>query len=61
MLPGLLEKAEAELEQLTEETGAADFYTKDHALVTEKLAALEATEQQVEVLMDRWVELEAMQ
>ncbi|WP_027859131.1 ATP-binding cassette domain-containing protein [Marinobacterium jannaschii] len=60
-LPGKLEAAEAALEQLQQETAAADFYQQDHALVTERLSALQDQEAVVEALMDRWVELEAMQ
>ncbi|MCO4756375.1 MAG: ATP-binding cassette domain-containing protein [Oceanospirillaceae bacterium] len=60
-LPALMEEAEQALESLQEETAAADFYQQDHQVVTDKLAALQAQEQKVEELMERWVELEAMQ
>ncbi|MBE9396181.1 ATP-binding cassette domain-containing protein [Pontibacterium sp. N1Y112] len=60
-LPALMEAAEQALESLQEETAAADFYQQDHQVVTDKLAALQAQEQKVEELMERWVELEAMQ
>ncbi|MEH6577893.1 MAG: ATP-binding cassette domain-containing protein [Amphritea sp.] len=60
-LPGLLEQAESELEALQNETGSAEFYNGDQQLVAEKLAQLQVQEEKVEVLMERWVELEAMQ
>lgn len=61
MLPGQLEEAEAELERLQEQTAAPGFYEQDHAVVSDVLAQLQQQEQQVEDLMERWVELEAMQ
>ena len=60
-LPGKLEDAEAKLETLQEETSAADFYQQNHEFVNEKLAELHKQEGIVEELMERWVELEAMQ
>ncbi|MCV6611106.1 MAG: ATP-binding cassette domain-containing protein [Amphritea sp.] len=60
-LPQLLEEAEAELEKLHEQTSAADFYNGDHAQVAEVLEKLQAQEAREEELMERWVELEAMQ
>lgn len=60
-LPALMEEAEQTLESLQEDTAAADFYQQDHQVVTDKLAALQAQEQKIEELMERWVELEAMQ
>lgn len=60
-LPAMLEEAEAELERLQGITGAADFYSGDHQQVTDALAELQAQEEKVELLMERWVELEAMQ
>ena len=59
-LPVELEAAELLLESLMAETVAPGFYEKDHAIVTEKLALLQEQERKVEVLMERWVELEAM-
>jgi len=60
-LPAEMEEAESLLEQLQEETAAADFYQKDHAHVTDRLQALQDQEAKVESLMERWVELEEMQ
>lgn len=60
-LPALLEKAETELADLQEQTAAPDFYQKAHDEVAAKLEALAAKEGEVEVLMERWVELEALQ
>ena len=59
-LPVLLEVAESELEVLMTDTSAAGFYESDHAVVTEKLALLQKQERKIELLMERWVELEAM-
>ena len=61
MLPSQLEQVEAEVEALHEETGAADFYSQDHEYVTSRLSALQEKESELEQLMERWVELEAMQ
>lgn len=59
-LPVELEAAESGLEALMAETAAAGFYEQEHAAVTEKLALLQEQERKIEVLMERWVELEAM-
>ena len=61
MLPGQLEQAESDLEQLQLETGAADFYTGNQEHVSSKLADLQEKETLLEQLMERWVELEGMQ
>ena len=60
LLPGQLEQLEGDIEQLHLETSAADFYNGDHEHVSAKLAELQAKETQLEELMERWVELEAM-
>ncbi len=60
-LPEKLEQAESALEALQEATSASDFYQQDHDTVNAKLAELHAQENTVEALMERWVELEAMQ
>lgn len=60
-LPAKLEQAEATLEALQTETAAPDFYQQDHEFVSQKLSELQDQESLVEQLMDRWVELEAMQ
>ncbi len=60
-LPGKMEEAEQLLESLQEETASPDFYQQDHAVVNAKLAELQQQEAVVEELMERWVELEAMQ
>jgi len=60
-LPAQLEEAEAELERLQGVTTAAGFYEQDHQAVAEVLSQLQEQEQQVETLMERWLELEAMQ
>ncbi|MDO6563475.1 ATP-binding cassette domain-containing protein [Amphritea sp. 1_MG-2023] len=61
LLPAQLEALEADIERLHSETSAADFYSGDHTDVADKLAALQAKEAELETLMDRWVEIEAMQ
>lgn len=60
MLPGQLEEAESALEAQQAFCAAGDFYQLPHDKVTAELAKLETLEQQVETLMERWVELEAM-
>jgi len=60
-LPEQMEKVEAEMEGLQAETSAPDFYSRDHAEVAKVLEALHQQEQLLESLMERWVELEAMQ
>ncbi|WP_299196878.1 ATP-binding cassette domain-containing protein [uncultured Amphritea sp.] len=60
LLPGQLEQLEAEIDRLHAETGAADFYSGDREHVSARLAALQSKEAQLEELMERWVELEAM-
>jgi len=60
LLPDQMAGQEATVEGLQEETSAADFYQKDHQYVTDKLQELADAEQKLEVMMERWVELEAM-
>jgi len=61
LLPLQIEEVEAQIEQLQAETTAIDFYQQDHEKVAAKLAQLTSQEQQLESLMERWVELEALQ
>lgn len=61
MLPAQLEAAEKELERLQGIAGEPGFYEQDHQQVSALLAQLQQQETQVESLMERWVELEAMQ
>jgi len=60
-LPGLLEEAEAALEALQGQMAEPGFYDQEHSRVNEVLAQLQHQEQQVETLMERWLELEALQ
>lgn len=60
-LPALLEQAEAELEAQQTLCASPDFYQADQAKVTSELARLTQLEEKLESLMERWVELEAMQ
>lgn len=59
-LPKQIEALEAKQAQLGIETGSADFYQKDNDYVTAKLDELQSIEQQLEVLEERWLELEEM-
>ncbi len=60
-LPEQIEQAEAELDALQAETSDAAFYQQETSHVTARLQALQDQEAAVERLMERWMELEAMQ
>lgn len=60
-IPANIDKVEQQLSALQEEVNKPDFYQQSHPVVNKKLEELHATEQQLEQLMERWVELEAMQ
>lgn len=60
-LPELLEQTEAEVEAQQAVCSDANFYQQDHAKVAAELDKLAQLEQRLEELMERWVELEAMQ
>ncbi|MBB1486083.1 ATP-binding cassette ATPase Uup [Oceanospirillum sediminis] len=60
-LPAEIERLETELESLHETTSDNNFYQQDQAKVADVLAKLQETEAELEAVMDRWVELEAMQ
>jgi ATP-binding cassette subfamily F protein uup len=59
-LPKKIEALETKQTELGVETGSADFYQKDNDYVTAKLDELQAIEKQLEVLEERWLELEEM-
>ncbi|MGI9282595.1 MAG: ATP-binding cassette ATPase Uup [Endozoicomonas sp.] len=59
-LPGELEKLEEELNQLEEQMADASFYSGDQEAVQKTLDRLEAVNQEIEVKMERWEELENM-
>ncbi|MFT6190369.1 MAG: ATP-binding cassette subfamily F protein uup [Oleispira sp.] len=59
-LPKKIEALEAKQAEVAEETGSADFYQKDSDYVASKLDELQSIEQQLEVLEERWLELEEM-
>ncbi|MDY6890354.1 MAG: ATP-binding cassette domain-containing protein [Pseudomonadota bacterium] len=60
-LPQQLEAAEAELGRLQAIISAPGFYAGDQTEITTMLERLQQQEQQLEALMERWVELEALQ
>ena len=60
-LPDELEAAEGAVEAQQAICAAPDFYQGDHETVAAELAKLAELEQRLESLMERWVELEAMQ
>jgi len=60
-LPEQLEQVETLVEAQQAICSAPDFYQQDHAQVAAELDKLAQLEQRLEELMERWVELEAMQ
>jgi ATP-binding cassette subfamily F protein uup len=58
LLPGEIAQLEAEISDLQKETQAPDFYQQAHEVVSEKLQALSALEDKLDVRMARWLELE---
>ncbi len=60
-LPKKLELLEANISAVEAETSAADFYLQDHTKTASVIAQLEALHQEHEGLMERWLELEALQ
>jgi ATP-binding cassette subfamily F protein uup len=57
-LPAQVEALEEEKAALTAETGDAAFYSRPHTEVAAKLARLAALEQQIDVALARWMELD---
>ncbi len=60
-MPEAIAKLEGEIAELHDITGAADFYTGDAEKVQKTLAKLTHKEEELEGLMERWLELEEMQ
>ncbi len=60
-LPASIEKLEGEVESLEAEIAKPDFYAQDNVTVTDTLTKLETTQGKLEEVMERWLELEAMQ
>lgn len=60
-MPEKVEAAETLLDALQSEVADPGFYQRDHQEVSDKLAQLAEQEAVVESLMERWMELEAMQ
>jgi ATP-binding cassette subfamily F protein uup len=61
VLPAQVEALEAQLEALQHEIGHAEFYNKAQDHVSGRLALLETQEAELENVMDRWLEIEALQ
>jgi ABC transport system ATP-binding/permease protein len=59
-IPGRIEALELEIENLQTEVGDANFYNQPIAITGPVLERLQTTEQALEVLYDRWAELESM-
>lgn len=59
-LPKKIEALESKQTEIAAETGSSDFYQQDNDYVTSTLAELQSIEEQLEVLEERWVELEEM-
>jgi len=59
-LPAKIETLEQQRDELAAETSQNDFYQQDTDYVTNKLAELQAIEEQLEVCEERWLELEEM-
>ncbi len=60
-LPKALEVLETKISALEAETSAADFYLQGHTKTAGVIAQLEACHHEQEALMERWLELEALQ
>ncbi|MFT5722716.1 MAG: ATP-binding cassette subfamily F protein uup [Motiliproteus sp.] len=60
LFPERLETLESQLLALQQEVAGVEFYQLAIEVVTERLAAVESCEQELEQAMERWVELEAM-
>ncbi|MDR2215114.1 MAG: ATP-binding cassette domain-containing protein [Nevskiaceae bacterium] len=57
-LPAKLEELEQEKADLALETGDANFYSRPHTEVAEKLARLAALDDEIDTALARWMELE---
>jgi len=57
-LPGKIEKIETQQADLEAEIAQPDFYSQDQGAVARKLSELEAVNQQLETVYERWDELE---
>ena len=61
LLPAQVESIEADLKALQNEIGHADFYNKGQDHVSARLERLTSQEAELEIIMDRWIEIEALQ
>ena len=60
-LPGQIEALEAEIAKLEAEIAAPEFYQQERVSVDKTLAKLASGQEQLETIMERWMELEALQ
>ena len=59
-LPAEIERLESEVAELEAEAGRPDFYQQPSGVVSERLALLQDTQERLDAVMERWMELEAM-
>ena len=59
-LPMEMEKLEADIDVLQQQTNQADFFNQEQSVVNEQLALLATKEKQLEVYFERWEELESL-
>lgn len=57
-LPGKIEKLESQQADMEKVIAQADFYQQEQSLITKKLAYLESLNQQLELVYERWDQLE---
>ena len=60
-LPDRIKQLEQEVESLQEQTADTDFYRQSHEQVRVVLDTLTSTQKELDELIERWVELEAIQ
>ncbi|MEX2962128.1 ATP-binding cassette domain-containing protein [Microbulbifer sp. TYP-18] len=60
-LPGQIEQLEEELAALEAEVGAADFYSREPAVIDQRLKRYAQLQSQLDAAFDRWAELDSHQ
>lgn len=58
-LPAVIEAKEAEIAQLEMQIAASDFYQQSHELQNAAYTALQTAQQELDALLERWMDLEA--